>query len=161
MKIHLRLPGAALAFAASSLFVHATQETVIVREARLYGERALAQGYQCRTQVHPAAGKNFDVPLELDKNLLYKIALVTGYGEKAMHPSRVTLITQENKSIPLEFQNTPFGSELKLHPLSTGQKILKFDMTAKTEYSVVVCANYASLYHTGEKDRVIDDHSHF
>lgn len=161
MKLHLRLLFTVLTITAVTIVVHATQETVVVREARLFGERAQASGFQCRTQIHPTAGKNFDIILQLDKDLLYRIGVVTGSGEKAVHPTRITMIDQDKKSMPLEFQNTTFGSELKLHPLTTGQKTLKLEMAAKTDYSIVVCANYGSLYHTGEKDKVIDDHSHF
>lgn len=161
MKIHRRvLLGIALLMP-GVVILHATQETIIVREARLFGERAIAQGFQCRTQIHPTQGQKFDVSFEMDKNLLYRIGIITGHGEKAVHPSRMTLVDQEKKTSPVEFQNTTFGSELKLHPLSTGQKTLKIEMAAKTTYSVVVCAHYASLYHTGEKDPVVNDHSHF
>lgn len=152
---------AVISLVAATFAIYAVQELIVVREARLFGERAQAKGFHCRTEVHPTLGKNFAITLETDKNLLYHIGVLTGYGEKAVHPSKITLIDQAGKSIPVEFQNTPFGSELKLHPLSNGQKQLQFDMSTKTTYSVVICANYSSLYHTDEKDRVIDDHSHF
>lgn len=161
MKIKRNMLSTILVFAASAFVVHASQESIIARQARLFGERAQAKGFQCRTQVHTTTGKNIDVSLELDKNLLYRIGLITGSGEKVIHPMRVTLINEAKKGIPVEHQNTNFGSELTLHPLSTGEKILKFELSSKSDYSIVVCANYASLYHTGEKDRVIDDHSHF
>ena len=159
--MHLTALGAAIGLFAWGVALHAAEENVIVREARQFGERAIAQGFQCRTEVHPTQGQKFAVTFAMDKNLLYYVAIVTGYGEKAVHPARITLINQEKKSFALDFQNTTFGSELKLHPVSSGVKTLKIEMTAKTVYSVVVCANYASLYHTGEKDPVVNDHSHF
>jgi hypothetical protein len=161
MKIPLRIFLALSLFVVSVALVHATQETILVREARLFGERAIAQGFQCRTQVHSTSGKKFEVAFDMDENLLYHIAIVTGYGEKAAHPRDIMLVDERQRSIKLEFQNTTFGSELKFHPLSTGAKVLQFAMPAKTDYTVVVCANYGSLYHTGEKDPVFDNHGHF
>jgi hypothetical protein len=152
----------AITLALCSTFVlMATQETVIQSEARQFGERAIAKGYQCRTEVHQTTGKAFEVKMPMDKNILYHIAVVTGRGEKSAHVKTATLVNEERMNIRIEVQNTIFGSEVKLHPLVTGQKTLKFELDQKSNYSVVVCANYASLFHTGEKDKVIDDHSHF
>ncbi|AFM11672.1 hypothetical protein [Turneriella parva] len=145
----------------STFVLLATQETVIQSEARQFGERAIAKGYQCRTEVHQTAGKAFEVKMPMDKNILYYIAVVTGRGERTAHVKTATLVNEERMNIRIEVQNTIFGSELKLHPLVTGQKTLKFELDAKSNYSVVLCANYASLFHTGEKDPVVDDHSHF
>lgn len=156
-----RLTAVLLATACSGLLLHATQETVIESEARQFGERAIARGFQCRTEVHRRSGQGFEVTLEMDKNILYHLALVTGRGEKVIHPAKVTLVNQDKKTIRLDFQNTTFGAELKLHPVTTGQKTLNFKLSNKTDYSLVVCANYASLYHTGEKDTVATDHAHF
>ncbi|MBN8221856.1 MAG: hypothetical protein J0L53_13100 [Spirochaetes bacterium] len=141
--------------------LHATQETVIESEARQFGERAIARGFQCRTEIHRRSGQNFDILLDMDKDILYHIAIVTGRGEKTIHPANVTLINQDKKLIRIDAQNTIFGAELKLHPVTTGQKTLKVQFTGKTDYSLVLCANYASLYHTGEKDPTVSDHSHF
>lgn len=139
----------------------ATQETVIQSEARQFGERAIAKGYQCRTEVHQTTGKAFEVKMPMDKNILYHIAVVTGRGEKSAHVKSAILVNEERMNIRIEVQNTIFGSEVKLHPLVTGQKTLKFELDQKSSYSVVVCANYASLFHTGEKEKMVDDHSHF
>lgn len=102
-----------------------------------------------------------DVPIDMDKNILYHIAIVTGRGEKTVHPTSVTLINQDKKNIRLIAQNTIFGAELKLHPVTTGQKTLKIQFSAKTDYSLVLCANYATLYHTDEKNPTISDHAPF
>ncbi len=144
-----------------ALFLHATQETIIESEARQFGERAITRGFQCRTEVHRKSGLNFDVPIEMDKNILYHIAIVTGRGENTIHPVSVALINQDKKTIRIDTQNTIFGAELKLHPVTTGRKTLKVQFSGKTDYSLVLCANYASLYHTGEKDAAATDHSHF
>lgn len=144
-----------------AVLLHATQETVIESEARQFGERAIARGFQCRTEIHRRSGANFDVALDMDKNILYHIAIVTGRGEKTIHPANVSLINQDKKTIRIDAQNTTFGAELKLHPVTTGQKTLKVQFTGKTDYSLVLCANYASLYHTGEKDAAASDHGHF
>ncbi len=145
----------------STFFLQATQETIIQSEARHFGERAIAKGYQCRTEIHQTAGKAFEVQMPMDKNILYYIAVVTGRGEKTAHVKSAILVNEERMNIRIEVQNTIFGSELKLHPLVTGQKTLKFELDSKSNYSVVLCANHASLFHTGEKDPVVDDHSHF
>jgi len=162
MKILNRRAIPVITLALCSTFVlQATQETVIQIEARQFGERAIAKGYQCRTEVHQTTGKLFEVKMPMDKNILYHIAVVTGRGEKSAHIKSAILVNEERMNIKIEVQNTIFGSELKMHPLVTGPKTLKFELDAKSSYSVVVCANYASLFHTEEKDRVIDDHSHF
>lgn len=162
MKILTRGAIPVITLAICSTFVlQATQETVIQSEARQFGERAIAKGYQCRTEVHQTTGKAFEVKVAMDKNILYHIAVVTGRGEKSAHVKSAILVNEERMNIRIEVQNTIFGSELKMHPLVTGPKTLKFELDAKSSYSVVVCANYASLYHTGEKDKMIDDHSHF
>lgn len=145
----------------STLFLQATQETIIQSEARKFGERAIAKGYQCRTEVHQTTGKAFEVKIPMNKDILYHIAVVTGRGEKSPHVKSAMLVNEERMNIKIEVQNTIFGSEVKLHPLVTGSKTLKFDLDTKSNYSVVVCANYASLFHTGEKDKVVDDHGHF
>lgn len=97
----------------------------------------------------------------MDKNILYYIAVVTGCGEKAVRVKSATLVNEERMNFRIEVQNTVFGSEFRLHPLITGPKTLKFELDQRSSYSVVVCANYASLFHTGEKDKTIDDHGHF
>ncbi len=158
MKIPLR---ALVVTLVAAVVVHATQETVIQSEARQFGERAIAQGFQCRTEIHESRGKVFEVKAPMDKNILYYVAIVTGRGEKSAHVKSATLVNEQRMNIKLEIQNTIFGSEVKLHPLVTGPKILKFELDSVSSYSVVLCANYASLYHTGEKDKMIDDHSHF
>jgi hypothetical protein len=151
----------AITLACSTFVLMATQENVIQSEALQFGERAIARGYQCRTEVHQTRGKAFELKTPMDKNILYHIAVVTGRGEKAAHVKSAILVNEQRMNIKLEVQNTVFGSEIKLHPLVTGPKTLKFELNAVSDYSVVLCANYASLYHTGEKDKVIDDHSHF
>lgn len=145
----------------STFFLQAMQETVIQSEARQFGERAIAKGYQCRTQIHQTRGRAVEVNVPMDKDILYHIAVVTGRGEKTAHVKSAVLVNEQRMNIKLEVQNTVFGSEIKLHPLVTGPKKLKFELDSQSYYSVVLCANYASLFHTGEKDKVIDDHSHF
>lgn len=162
MKLYPPGPFAATTFAlCSALTLQATQATVIESEARQFGERALAQGYQCRTEIHRTRGKTFELKTPMDKNILYYIAVVTGRGEKTAHVKTATLVNEQRMNIKLEVQNTVFGSEVRLHPLVTGPKTLRFELASLSDYSVVLCANYASLYHTGEKDKLIDDHSHF
>lgn len=145
----------------STFLLQATQETIIQSEARQFGERAIAKGYQCRTEIHQTMGKAFEVQVAMDKNILYHIAVVTGRGEKSAHVKTAVLVNEERMNINIQVQNTIFGSEVKLHPLVSGKKTLKFELDQKSSYSVVVCANYASLFHTGEKDKVVDDHGHF
>lgn len=161
MKTSAAATTVALLSLCGAWLLHATQETVIESEARQFGERAIARGFQCRTEIHRRSGANFDILLDMDKDILYHIAIVTGRGEKTIHPANVILINQDKKTFRIDAQNTIFGAELKMHPVTTGQKTLKIQFTGKTDYSLVLCANYASLYHTGEKDPTASDHSHF
>ncbi len=158
MKLPLKVAVVTLT-AAAVLF--AMQETVIQAEARQFGERAQAQGFQCRTELHQASGKAFEARFTMNKDILYYLAVVTGRGEKVAHVKSLTLVNHEKRVVRLDVQSTVFGSEVQLRPFITGEKTLKFELDKKSDYSLVVCANYASLYHTGEKDKMIDDHSHF
>lgn len=44
----------------STITVILAQESIIQSEARQFGERAIAKGYQCRTEVHQTTGKAFE-----------------------------------------------------------------------------------------------------
>lgn len=137
------------------------QDSSIAGESEKLTANMTGQGFTCRVEKTGKASEQFELKLTMNKNILYYLAIVTGHGETIVHPSAVTLINQNKKVIPLEIQNREFGSAVLLHPLTDGTKTIKVRMQRKTDYSVTVCTNKASLYHSEQKNSPLDDHSHF
>lgn len=137
------------------------QETAIETAVSKISARMTAQGFVCRTEKTGQGAAKIEVKMQMSKDVLYYIAVVTGEGEYAVHPASVTLGNQNKKVIPLEAQSLEFGSALQLHPLTDGIKTLRFVMKRKTNYALAVCTNTAALYHTDQKNSPLDDHTHF
>lgn len=152
---------AALLFCFSLTLLYATQVTIIEAESQKIAENLTGRGFTCRDNVASGSGEKFDIKMAMDKNTLYYVAIITGRGETVIHPQSITLVNQNKKAIPLELQNTVFGSEVKLHPLTNGNKEIRVILKQKTPYSVTICTNTASLYHTEQKNSPLDDHGHF
>ncbi len=137
------------------------QETAIDAAVSKISAKMTAQGFICRTEKTGQGAAKVEVKMQMSKDVLYYVAVVTGEGEAAVHPTSVTLVNQNKKVIPLEAQSLQFGSALQLHPLTDGTKTLKFVMKRKTNYALAVCTNTAALYHTDQKNSPLDDHAHF
>lgn len=161
----MRLPKipafAAALFCAAASLVYATQVTVIDGEAQKINETMTGKGFICRDKVAGGNGEKFEIKMAMDKDVLYYLAVITGRGETVIHPKSVTLLNQNKKVITLDWQNTPFGSEVVLHPLTNGNKEIRVVLKQKTDYSVSICTHTASLFHTEQKNSPLDDHGHF
>ncbi|MFO1470423.1 MAG: hypothetical protein U1F27_05220 [Turneriella sp.] len=145
----------------SGLAIASAQQTSIDAEVGKLSAKMSSQGFVCRTEKTGHGAAKIEVKMQMSKDVLYYIAVVTGKGETAVHPASVTLVNQNKKAIPLEAQSLEFGSALQLHPLTDGMKTLKFVMKRKTNYALAICTNTAALYHTDQKNSPLDDHAHF
>ena len=145
----------------SGLAIAGAQQTTIDAEIGKLSAKMSSQGFICRTEKAGQGAAKIEVKMQMSKDVLYYVAMVTGEGETAVHPASVTLVNQNKKVIPLEAQSLEFGSVLQLHPLTDGPKTLRFLMKRKTDYALAVCTNTASLYHTEQKNSPLDDHAHF
>lgn len=141
--------------------VTGAQETAIDAGVSKISARMTAQGFICRTEKTGQGAIKIEMNMQMSKDVLYYVAVVTGEGEAAVHPTSVTLVNQNKKVIPLEAQSLEFGSALQLHPLTDGAKTLRFVMKRKTSYALAICTNTAALYHTDQKNSPLDDHAHF
>lgn len=130
----------------SPLFLRADQETVIDAEDRKIRERLTAKGFNCYDNALNDTAAKFEHRVHMKQHTIYYFAVIMGRGESSPHVAKLTLVNQRKSVHKIDFQNTPFGSEVSIKPNSEGEKLLKFELTQKTNYRMISCAIGASLY---------------
>lgn len=146
---------------ASFLLVHAEQQTVIDSEDTRIRSRMTAKGFACRENPPQGNSDKFETRIAMAKHTIYYMALITGNGSGTARTKALTLINQRKSVKKLEYQNTPFGTELSIKPNSEGEKLLKFELTKKSDYRFTVCTIQASIYRVDDGMPAIQDYGNF
>lgn len=146
---------------AGAFLVHAEQQTVIDAEDTRIRSRMTAKGFACRENPPQGNSDKFETRIAMTKHTIYYMALITGNGGSTARTKALTLINQRKSVKKLEYQNTPFGTELSIKPNSEGEKLLKFELTKKSDYRFTVCTIQASIYRVDDGMPAIQDYGNF
>jgi len=149
------------AILAGSAFVYADQQTAIESEDARIRSRMTAKGFACRENAPQGNSDKFDTRIAMAKHTIYYMALITGNGSNTARTKALTLINQRKSVKKLEFQNTPFGTELSIKPNSEGEKLMKFELTKKSDYRFTLCTIQASIYRIDDGMPAIQDYGNF
>ncbi len=145
----------------AAMLLHADQQTAIDSEDTRIRSRMTAKGFACRENPPQGNGEKFETRVAMTKHTIYYMALITGNGSSTARTKTLTLINQRKSVKKLEFQNTPFGTELSIKPNSEGEKLLKFELTKKSDYRFTVCTIQASIYRIDDGMPAIQDYGNF
>ena len=146
---------------AGAFFVHADQQTMIDSEDTRIRARMTAKGFACRENAPQGNSDKFETRIPMAKHTIYYMALITGNGGSTARTKALTLINQRKSVKKLEYQNTPFGTELSIKPNSEGEKLLKFELTKKSDYRFTVCTIQTSIYRVDDGMPAIQDYGNF
>lgn len=144
-----------------AVIIHADQQTLIDSEDTRIRARMTAKGFTCRENPPQGNGEKFETRIAMAKHTIYYMALITGRGESAARTKALTLINQRKSVKKLEYQNTPFGTELSIKPNSEGEKLLKFELTKKSDYRFTLCVVQASIYRVDDGMPAVQDYGSF
>lgn len=145
----------------AAMLLRADQQTAIDSEDTRIRSRMTAKGFACRENPPQGNGEKFETRVAMTKHTIYYMALITGNGSSTARTKTLTLINQRKSVKKLEFQNTPFGTELSIKPNSEGEKLLKFELTKKSDYRFTVCTIQASIYRIDDGMPAIQDYGSF
>ncbi len=161
MKFRSIFALAATTILCSAAYIHADQQTLIDSEDARIRARMTGKGFVCRENPPQGNGEKFETRIPMTKHTIYYMALITGRGESAARTKALTLINQRKSVKKLEFQNTPFGTELSIKPNSEGEKLMIFELTKKSDYRFTLCTIQASIYRIGDGMPAIQDYGNF
>ncbi len=161
MKFRSVFALAATAILTSSAYLYADQQSDIESEDTRIRSRMTAKGFACRENAPQGNSDKFETRIPMTKHTIYYMALITGNGSSTARTKALTLINQRKSVKKLEFQNTPFGTELSIKPNSEGEKLLKFELTKKSDYRFTVCTIQASIYRIDDGMPAIQDYGNF
>ena len=146
---------------ASLTAIYADQQSDIDAEDARIRERMTGKGFTCSEKPLNGNGDRFETRIPMVKHTIYYMALITGRGEKAARTKALTLINQRKSVKKLEYQNTPFGTELSIKPNSEGAKLMKFELTKPSLYRFTLCTVQASIYRVDDGMPAIQDYGSF
>lgn len=144
-----------------AMLAYADQQTAIESEDARIRARMTSKGFTCRENPPQGNGDRFETRIAMAKHTIYYMALITGNGSSTARTKALTLINQRKSVKKLEFQNTPFGTELSIKPNSEGEKLMKFELTKTSDYRFILCTVQASIYRVDDGMPAIQDYGNF
>ena len=142
-------------------WIFADQQADIESEDARIRSRMTSKGFVCKENAPQGVSDKFETSIPMVKHTIYDMALITGNGSGTARTKALTLINQRKSVKKLEFQNTPFGTELSIKPNSEGEKLMKFELTKKSDYRFTLCTIQASIYRIDDGMPAIQDYGNF